>query len=203
MTDDTKPEEDFPDNHILFLAGEINLDVAVGLSQKLIEIDFMSKELGKFSPITLVINSPGGQIEAAWQICDIMDFIECPVYTTGIGQIASAALMIFMNGDRGHRVVSDRTSIMSHRYSWGTSGSHQNLISVHDEFCNTHERIINHYIECTGLTRKVIEDKLLCEHDVWLTGVQAKKYNLVDQVITSKKTRVRRRNTVSKRGKNK
>lgn len=181
---------ELPENHIIFVAGEINMDIAVGVCQQLLEVDIAAKQEGIKIPITLIINSVGGDLMAAWQICDIMDFIDCPVYTTGVGQVASAALIILMNGEIGHRVVSDRTSIMSHRYSWGTTGKHNDLISIQDEFRNTHNRMIKHYIECTGLNQKQIEEKLLCEHDVWLTSQQAKALKIVDKVITSKKTKM-------------
>jgi ATP-dependent Clp protease protease subunit len=191
-------EAEVPENHIIFLSGEINLEMSTAVSQKLLEIDLTMKQYGVTTPITMVINSPGGDINAAWQICDIMDFIDCDIYTTGVGQIASAALMIFMNGTPGYRTVSDRTSIMSHRYSWGASGKQPDLISIQDEFKNTHERMISHYVECTGLSQKEIEEKLLCEHDIWLTGSQAMKLGLVDNCITSKKTKnLRKRKKVT------
>lgn len=79
---------------------------------------------------------------------------------------------------------------MSHRYSWGTSDSHQNLISIGQEFNNIHYRMLKHYEECTGLDSKVIQEQLLCEHDVWLTANQAKKFGIVDTVKQSKKTRI-------------
>lgn len=178
-----------PENNIIFLAGEINMEMAVGVCQQLLEVDISAKLEGVTVPITLIINSVGGDLMAAWQICDLMDFIDCPVYTTGVGQVASAALIILMNGEIGHRAVSDRTSIMSHRYSWGTAGKHNDLISIQDEFRNTHNRMLKHYMDCTGLSEKEIEDKLLCEHDVWLTSQQAKKFGLIDNVAVSKKTK--------------
>jgi len=179
---------DLPENHIIFLAGEVNMEMAVGVCQQLLEVDIAAKQEGIVVPITLIINSVGGDLMAAWQICDIMDFIDCPVYTTGVGQIASAALMIFMNGENGFRVVSDRTSIMSHRYSWGAAGKHNDLISIQDEFKNSHSRMVKHYTECTGLSSKEVEQKLLCEHDVWLTATQAKNLGIVDKIIGSKKS---------------
>jgi ATP-dependent Clp protease protease subunit len=192
-------DSDFPENHIMFISGEINLEMSTQVAQRMLEIDLTLKQNGMTTPISLVINSPGGDINAAWQICDIMDFIDCPVYTTGIGQIASAALMIFMNGEPGYRIVTDRTSIMSHRYSWGAAGSHPNLITIQDEFKNTHDRMVQHYVECTGLSRKEVEEKLLCEHDVWLTGKQAMKLGLVDHCVTSNKTKKLRKRSKNAR----
>lgn len=196
MTDTATPDIDLEKTstgYIIFVTGEICQELADAVTQKLIEIDMINKSKGKLEPITLIINSPGGDLLAAWQICDIMDYVDSPVYTTGLGQIASAALIIFMNGQPGHRTLTDRTSILSHRYSWGINGSHTDLIAVQPELYNIHEKIVSHYIECTGLSRKVIEDSLLNGHDVWLTAAQARKYRIADNVATSKKTKTLRK----------
>jgi ATP-dependent Clp protease protease subunit len=134
----------------------------------------------------MIINSGGGSVNAAWQICDVMDYIRTPVHTTGLGEICSASLMIFMNGQRGNRVITDKTSIMSHLYSWGTAGSHNNLISANKEFQSLYGRMLNHYISCTGLPKEKIEKELLCEHDIWLTAKEAVQYNLADEIVKSK-----------------
>ena len=50
--------------------------------------------------ITLVICSAGGSAEAAFALIDIMKHSEIPVHTVGLGQIASAGLMIFIAGPK-------------------------------------------------------------------------------------------------------
>jgi ATP-dependent protease ClpP protease subunit len=49
--------------------------------------------------------------------------------------------------------------------------------------------MIQHYQDCTGLSKEEIERDLLGKDDAWLTGKEAKKYNLVDEVATSNKTK--------------
>jgi len=176
-----------PTDFIIYVCGDITMQLGVLVTQQLLALDMQNKMYNTSLPISMIINSGGGDVSAAWQIIEIMDFIDTAVYTTALGQMASAALMIFMNGELGFRVATDRTSIMSHRYSWGTDGSHPNLISIGEEFNNIFERITTHYEECTGLDKETIHNNLLCEHDVWLTANQAKKYGIVDHVKRSKK----------------
>lgn len=178
-----------PTEYIVYVCGDITMQLGVMITQQLLALDIQNKMYNNAQPITMIINSGGGDVSAAWQIIEIMDFIDTPVHTTALGQMASAALMIFMNGEPGYRIATERTSIMSHRYSWGTSDSHPNLISIGEEFNNIFERITNHYQECTGLDKETIHEKLLCEHDVWLTATQAKKYGLVDHVKKTSKGR--------------
>jgi len=175
--------------NLLFISGDITEDTAVEITHKLLSIEMINKSEGLDTPVNLFINSPGGDLNAAWQICDIMDFISTPVHTVGLGQVASAGLIILMNGEFGQRRVTDRTSIMSHQYSWGAMGNHQHLIDKGEEFKNTYTRMLNHYHECTGLDKEVIENELISNKDRWLTARQAKKYNLVDVVAISNKTK--------------
>lgn len=182
-----------PLDYIVYIVGEITMQTAVATTHQMVALDKINCLTNNFQPITMIVNSGGGSVNAAWQICDIMDFISTPVYTSGVGQIASASLMIFMNGEPGHRVITDKTSIMSHLYSWGAAGSHNNLISVNKEFKSTYERMMAHYINCTGLSKKKIEKELLCEHDTWLTAEEALRFNLADEIIKTKKKIIKRK----------
>ena len=173
--------------NVIFMAGEITNGTAIDVSQRMLSIDLINAELDKPEPINLVLNSPGGSLNAAWQICDMMDFVDTPVYTIGLGEIASAALIIFMNGQKGHRTVSSRCSIMSHQYSWGAMGKHSDLLAVRKEQDFAAAKILKHYKETTGLTDKVISKNLLQEHDTWLSPEEAVKFNMADKIIQSKK----------------
>lgn len=175
--------------NLIFISGEITSETGLEVSHKLLTIEMLNKANETQEPVSMIINSPGGDLTAAWQICDVMDFIETPVHTIGLGQICSAGLLITMNGEVGQRRVTDRTSIMSHTYSWGSFGSHGQLMAASQEMKHTQERMIKHYEECTGLGRKVILDELLTDADKYLKPNQAKKYGLIDQVVTSNKTK--------------
>jgi len=183
------PETTSPTGYIVFVTGEITQELADEVAKQMIVFDMQNTVKGEQLPITLIVNSPGGGLCAGWQICDVMDYIATPVYTTGLGEIASAALMIFMNGEPGHRVLTDRTSIMSHRYSWGVSGNHAELIAAESEFKNVHKRILEHYIECTGLTKAEVEEQLLRPYNVWLSPSQALKLGLADKIFRTKKSK--------------
>lgn len=183
------PETTSPTGYIVFVTGEITQELADEVAKQMIVFDMQNTVKGEQIPITLIINSPGGSLCAGWQICDVMDYIATPVYTTGLGEIASAALMIFMNGEPGHRVLTDRTSIMSHRYSWGVSGNHAELIAAESEFKNVHKRILEHYVECTGLSKAEVEEQLLRPYNVWLSPNQAIKQGLADKIFRTKKSK--------------
>ena len=90
--------------------------------------------------------------------------------------------MIFIAGEKGHRVLTPNTSIMSHQFSWGSWGKEHELVAVGKEFELTTERMISHYKKCTGLNEKQIRQYLLPATDVWLSAKEAKKLGICDSI---------------------
>jgi ATP-dependent Clp protease, protease subunit len=136
--------------------------------------------------LTLIINSPGGQVASAFAIIDVMRGSSIPVHTVGLGEIASCGLLTFIAGAKGHRILTPNTSILSHQFSWGTGGKEHELFATVKEFELTASRLVAHYKKCTGLSEKVIREKLLPPHDVWLDAKEALKLNICDAVRVMK-----------------
>jgi ATP-dependent Clp endopeptidase proteolytic subunit ClpP len=173
--------------NLIQITGDITEETAQKVTEELLTFDYNNQILGNDQPIHMIINSGGGIVVAAWQICDIMDSIKTSVHTIGLGNISSAALVIFLNGEKGHRILSRRTSVMSHQYSWGVAGKYEDLKAANSEIDNLYKRMIDFYIEKTGLDKQTISEKLLKSSDMWFTASQAKKYKLVDKVYDFKK----------------
>lgn len=167
----------------LFLTGELKMDLATDVSKQLLQIEHRNAEFNNYRKVSLIINSPGGDLYSAWMICDIMDQMITPVETIGLGEVASGGFLIFMNGTKGLRKATMNTQFMSHRYSIGIQASHADLMAQRDELDKTHDRIVNHYIKCTGLKKTKVEKELLTEHNVWLDAEQCKHLNICDEVI--------------------
>ena len=133
--------------------------------------------------LTLVINSPGGQVHSAFALIDTMKGSAIPVKTVGLGMIASCGLLTFMAGAKGRRVLTPNTSILSHQYSWGSGGKEHELFARVREFELSTERMINHYIKCTGLSEKKVRDILLPPEDRWLSAKEAVRYGIADKIV--------------------
>jgi len=132
--------------------------------------------------LTLIICSPGGDVNACFALIDTMKGSSIPVKTVGVGMIASCGLLTFIAGEKGHRVLTPNTSILSHQYSWGSHGKEHELYGVVKEFELTSKRMVNHYKKCTGLNEKQIREKLLPATDVWLDAQEAKKLGICDTI---------------------
>ena len=173
---------------ILYLFGAINTESVQSLIREIIGIN-QKRELDF---IQLLINSDGGAATDGWALIDIMRWSRLPIYTTGLGMVASMGLLVFMAGAQGHRILTPRTSILSHRYKWGRAGTHSDLVAVRKEEDLEYARVLNHYLEFSNLkVKNDIERSLLRESDTWLSAQEAVEFGLADRVEGGKLTMVR------------
>lgn len=167
------------DMGVYYLCDEFNQNVARDVVTWIMDSNLQSKRPPN---LTLMITSYGGDLAAAFAVIDVMRGSAIPVHTVGLGVIASAGLLTFISGKPGHRIITPNTSILSHQWSWGQVGKEHELVATMREFELTTIRMINHYKKCTGLTEKIVREKLLPPQDVWLSPQEAKKYKLCDMV---------------------
>jgi ATP-dependent Clp protease protease subunit len=158
---------------------EISLGTCKQAIEWLLEANFAEE---RPDMLNLIVCSPGGDLNAAFALVDTMRGSAIPIRTIGLGQIASAGLMVFISGDKGHRILTPNTSILSHQYSWGAFGKEHELFAQIKEFDLTTKRMIAHYKKCTGLTDKDIREYLLPPQDIWLSAQESKKLGLCDEV---------------------
>jgi ATP-dependent Clp protease protease subunit len=169
-----------PEDHDIFLFMSPVTDEACKDLISFILIQNSSRPRPK--QLKLVINSTGGELGAAFAVIDIIRGSPIPIHTIGLGCVASAAFLIFIAGEKGHRILTPNTSVMSHQYTWGVYGKEHELFSTVKEYDLTTERVINHYKKCTKLSEKQIRQYLLPPHDVWLNAKQAKKLGICDKI---------------------
>ena len=131
----------------------------------------------------MYINSPGGEVGSAFHLIDVIKQSSIPVYTYGMGSIASCGVLLMMSGKKGYRYLTQNTSIMSHQYSWGSKGKEHELYARIKQFEISSEKLINHYKKCTGQSEKYIRKNLLPESDIWMTPLEAVKHGIADKVI--------------------
>ena len=175
------PVPNLEDHHYFMLFSEFNPDTAADAVEFIIARNLMRNNRPKF--IKMIINSPGGEVSSAFSIIDTMKGSKIPIYTYGLGEIASCGLMTFIAGERGKRYITRNTAILSHQYSWGTWGKEHELMARVKEFTNTQTRIVEHYKRCTGMEEKDIKKYLLPPEDVWLTAKEAVKYGIADEIV--------------------
>lgn len=177
-----KPGEILWENGVLFMDKEFNQENCMPLVKMIMEYNMMPEEQ-RPEVIRLYINSPGGHVHSAFHLIDTIKQSKIPVHTYGMGMIASCGVLLMMSGEKGHRYITQNTSVMSHQYAWGSSGKEHELFAVIKEFELSTERMIEHYKKCTGKNETYIRKHLLPESDQWLTAEETVKHGIADKII--------------------
>lgn len=167
------------DNGILMLTKEFNQENIMPLVAQIMEWN-MTTDLDH---IKLYINSPGGSVHSAFHLIDVMKQSKIPVHTIAMGLAASCGVLTLMAGEKGHRYITQNTSVMSHQYAWGSKGKEHELYGMIKEFELSSKRMIEHYKKCTGKSEKYIRQYLLPETDQWLNTKEVIKHGIADKVI--------------------
>ena len=148
-------------------------------------IEFILKqntEKKKQKRLQFMICSNGGDVPPCFALIDVMRGSGIPIHTVGLGVIASCGLLLFITGDKGNRILTPNTSILSHQYSWGSWGKEHELFAQVKEFELSSRRLVEHYKKCTGLSEEEIREHLLPPEDRWLSGKEAKKLGICDSI---------------------
>lgn len=133
--------------------------------------------------IYLYINSPGGSVYDALAIYDTMQYLTNDVQTIGIGVQASAAAFLLSSGTKGKRFILPNATVMIHQPSSGTRGKVTDQEIDLKESLRVKELLESMMAKNTGQDRKRIHEDM--ERDRWMTATEAKKYGIVDGIITT------------------
>ena len=101
----------------VLLSGEINKDLA----EKTIRQLLILEDRGD-GPIRIFIDSPGGDADAGYAIFDMIRFVKPPVWTIGMGLVASAAAIIQLASPRERRAGLPNSHYLIHQPLSGIRG---------------------------------------------------------------------------------
>jgi ATP-dependent Clp protease protease subunit len=136
--------------------------------------------------IFLYINSPGGSVTDALAIYDTMNYISSDVQTISIGMAASAAAFLLSAGTKGKRFALPHSKIMIHQPSSGTRGRVSDMEIDLEESIRLKKLLEEIMASNTG--QKISKIHIDMERDYYMTADEAKKYGIVDSVITNLKS---------------
>jgi ATP-dependent Clp protease protease subunit len=133
------------------------------------------------SPITVYINSPGGQADSGFAIYDFMRFIKPPVRSIVTGMCASAAVLPFLAVPKERRFSLHNARFLLHQPSTVVQGSASDVAINAEEILRLRERYNTIVSQETGKTvEQVTHD---ADRDFWLSPAQAKEYGLVGRIV--------------------
>ncbi|MBO7486624.1 MAG: ATP-dependent Clp protease proteolytic subunit [Spirochaetaceae bacterium] len=163
----------------IILSGEINKELAEKVVRQLLVLEADSSD-----PIRLYIDSPGGDADAGFSIFDMIRFINAPVYTIGIGLVASAAAIVLLASPKERRFAFPNSRYLIHQPLSGIRGV-ATEIEIHAQELEKMRVKINELIsqESGKPVEKVQKDT---DRDFWMNAEEAKEYGLVNAVITKR-----------------
>lgn len=168
------------DNHIHFINGEID-EGAVKEAIKWILYENLEK--GKDKILTLYINSCGGSLTDAFALIDIMKQSNYTIRTVGIGNVMSAAFLLFACGTKGQRYIAKNASIMCHQFTESLDSKYHDIKAQMKETENLNSRMVQILKEATDLPPSKIKSKLLPPSDVYLTAEELIQFNVADNIL--------------------
>ena len=168
-------------NHTHFLMGEIDDENIEKAIRWLLYENMDNSNPDKI--LTIYINSTGGSLTDAFGLIDVMQNSNFVVRTIAIGNIMSAAFLIFAAGDKGERYVAKNTSIMCHQFTDSIDEKYHDIKAAlkETEYCN--KRMVDILTEATGLVPSKVKAKLLPASDVYLTAEEFVEFGVADHIL--------------------
>jgi ATP-dependent Clp protease protease subunit len=99
----------------IWINGLLDESLVERLYVNLIDLEAQSNQI----PLTVVINSNGGNFFEAIVATDIMGTLNCPVKTVALANACSGGFILFMGGQE--RIVHDYTCLMMHSIGFGVA----------------------------------------------------------------------------------
>ncbi len=165
----------------VFISEGIDNQVATQIIENLWYLD--TKDPKK--PILLVINSPGGSIDAGFAIWDQAKSLSSPIATLVTGLAASMASILSLVAPKKSRFATPMSRFMIHQplISGVVRGQATDLDIQAQEILKTRDRLIDLYAAETGQTFETIKKAI--DRDTWMTSEEAKEFGLIYKIISS------------------
>lgn len=139
------------------------------------------------APITIFLNSPGGEVNSGFAIFDTIRFISSPVTIVNTGLCASIATVINVAAKKNRRFSMPNAKFLIHQplIPGQVYGQASDLEITAREILKTREKINRLLSDETGSPiEKVSKDTV---RDYWMNAQEAVEYGLVTRIVENVK----------------
>lgn len=158
--------------------GDINPDSVYALTRQL---RYLERE-DPNGEITLLINSPGGEVSSGLALYDVMKSLSCPVRTVCLGTAASMAAILFTAGTQRDILPHGRVMIHDPLIRGGIGGSALQIQSISQNLLQSREAICGILASSTGKSLAEIYEKTAS--DTFFNAQEAVDFGLADRIVT-------------------
>ena len=167
-------------DRIIFLGTAMNDEVANLLIAQLLFLE--SEDPDK--DINFYINSPGGLVTAGMAVYDTMQYIKPDITTVCVGQAASMGAILLTAGTTGKRYSLPNSRILIHQPMGGFQGQASDIAIQAKEILRMKDTLNQILVHHTG--KKLERIQRDTDRDFFMTGAEAKKYGIIDHVISTR-----------------
>ena len=168
-------------DRIIFMGLPVDDYVANVIQAQLLYLD--SADPGK--DIQIYINSPGGSVYAGLGIYDTMQYVTSDIATICTGMAASISAVLLCAGEPGKRSALTHSRVMIHQPMGGAQGQAADIEITTREIIKLKKELYTIISKHSGKPYDQVEKD--SDRDYWMTSSEAKKYGMVDEVLTRTK----------------
>jgi ATP-dependent Clp protease protease subunit len=161
---------------MVLVYGEVDTKLARTVSAQLVALAATGD-----APIRMIVHSPGGHVEAADTIHDLVRAIAPDVVMIGSGWVASAGALIYAAASRENRYALPNTRFLLHQPLGGAGGSASDIEIEASQIVRMRERLNRTLARATGQKYETIVRDT--ERNFWMNAEEARAYGLVHRIV--------------------
>ena len=162
---------------------ELTSDVTAESATNLIRSLLHLQREDAHAPITLFVNSNGGEVQSGLALYDVMQALTCPIRTVCLGMAASMAALIFISGSQRDMLPHSRVMIHDPLIGGGIGGSALSVKARADHPMRIRDITAQVVAEHTGMTLDEVFE--LTSTDTYFEAQEAVDAHLADRIITA------------------
>ena len=163
----------------ILISGEIDKKMAEKVVNQLLMLEAENDE-----PIKVFIDSPGGDVDSAYAIFDMIRFVKPKVIMIAMGLAASAGALILLAGEKENRFGFPNSHYLIHQPLSGVRGVATEIEIHAKEIEKTRQKINALIAKETGKSLQQVEKDT--DRDYWLSAEEALDYGLISKIISNR-----------------
>lgn len=163
----------------ILISGEIDKKMAEKVVSQLLLLEAENDD-----PIKVFIDSPGGDVDSAYAIFDMIRFVKPKVIMIAMGLAASAGALILLAGDKENRFGFPNSHYLIHQPLSGIRGVATEIEIHAKEIEKTRQKINALIAKETGKSLAQVEKDT--DRDYWLSAEEALDYGLISKIISNR-----------------
>lgn len=160
----------------LFITGEINEEIALDFMK---QVMYLNDE-DKHKPITVFINSPGGDVDSGMLIHDVIVSSQAPIYMYCVGTAYSMGAVLFSCAKRRYMLPNSKLMLHQPLLTGKVGGNVDSMRSISEKLCKTKDWLNRILALHTGKTVQEVDQATAFDH--YFTAQEAVEFGLADGI---------------------